>query len=264
VRRVLARVAISVAAAACEVGDGSGAARGPLTILNCRIDGSDYPGEDDPPEYDLNPQFFAAEPLQDIGRARIKMNRLIIRMQDTGRQRELTDVLRFDIPSSYEVARCVRGLRAPDGTAEFDEKNCSWATGVPRLRVGLHGLVQAYFTPRATCPPSKYVPRNVVATAVSNPQAAPDAWESWIELKVFGAARAEASSPDEDRTTAPGFKVDFDQRLWAPAFHLTMRDDKVVKALEKGEPPPREEVSGVFDGFFDFDMERGQGAQTFP
>jgi hypothetical protein len=24
------------------------------------------------------------------------------------------------------------------------------------------------------------------------------------------------------------------------------------------------DISGVFDGYFDFDLERGQGAQTFP
>lgn len=251
-------VMLAGAAGGCTVGEGTGEARGQLFVLSCKRGGEDLGSPTEPAEYSLDPEFFAGEPHGDIGTSLVKANRLIIRVQTTGRRRELTDVLTVDVVNSYEVARCVRG-RQENGKPDYDPKNCSWETGKPRLRVGTDAHVRVYFTPRATCPgPDPTRPTNAVATAVSEE----GRWVSWITFLSFGAARAEPDVPPGERpTTAPDFRVDFGQRLHAERFELELRDDKVVKGLRPNAMP---EIGGALAGFFDFDLERGQGAQTFP
>ena len=62
------------------------------------------------------------------------------------------------------------------------------------------------------------------------------------------------------------FSLDIDDRIWAPAFSLTIQDDAVVEAeIDVRRPPiPDARIGGTLKGSFDFLMQRGQGAQTFP
>lgn len=254
----------------CGIGAGTGEAAGTLFVASCRSSG-DLGSVEAPAPYSLKPEFFAGEPIADIGGGRIKANRLIIRMQSTGRRAELNDVLYFDVTNSFEVARCVRG-RTPTGgpKPDYDARNCSWAAGTPRLRVAPDAFVSAFLTPRVTCPTT-----NVVGTAVATrpdamgmPVAAsPDTWESWINLLEFGSAVAPRSDlPAEQRSvTAPDFRVDFGGRLHVQKFRLLLKDDTFVRAPARGDARmPTSELEATLEGFFDFDLERGQSAQTFP
>ncbi len=244
----------------CTVGEGTGDATGSIFVLSCK-NGDDLGTEETPVPYRLDPRFFAGEPINDVSLASIKQNRLIIRMQTTGRRREVNDVLRFDVTNSYEVARCVRG-RVVNGKPDYQTNECAWDAEGPRMRVGSDAIIRANLTLGVTCPE-----RPIAATAVSKTRMPPDAqaWESWIELLDFGAAKVDAAVPPEQReTTDRGFRVDFNQRLRAKAFALTLEDDRRVSARKRGDPIPGPEIGGQLGGFFDFDLERGQGAQTFP
>ena len=91
---------LMAAAAGCTVGSGSGTAVGPLWIVGCKEGenfGSPPPGA--PADFDLNPTFFAGEPIEDIADGP-HINRLIIRMQRNGNGVEVNDTLYFDIPDS--------------------------------------------------------------------------------------------------------------------------------------------------------------------
>src|SRR5439155_14822614 len=90
--------------AACKAGEGTGTAQGSLFMLNCKGYGNDEGTIANPKMFDLKPSFFAAEPIEE-GDKYFKVNRLIIRMQPTGRSRELNDALTFDVPDSLQVAR---------------------------------------------------------------------------------------------------------------------------------------------------------------
>jgi hypothetical protein len=232
----------------CSLGQGSGYVSGPLVVVDCTGAGKTLVNTTGLP-YEMHPDFFAAEPFRDTRTGSMRTNRLIIRVQKTGRQRELNDVLRFDIPDVYLVGRCVRGDVQPG----FDDKNCVPTKTGARVRVSPDSLIRAYFTPRFTC--AYLGVANVVATAYSKAGDSTE-WQSWIELEDFGHAK--------DGPVTVGFFVDFGQRLRAPAFHLELEDDKVLRAPPGVEPPPQRDINGTLDGAFDFDLERGQGAQTFP
>ena len=90
--------------------------------------------------------------------------------------------------------------------------------------------------------------------------------QSRIEFSVFGSARADGNVPAEMRQrVGEGFKVDTGERLVAPHFELVLQDDFVVEAQRRMTfPLPMPEIGGQLSGYFDFDLERGQGAQTFP
>jgi len=101
-------VVLAVASAAgCVVGAGSGSAKGPLWIEGC-LEGKPYGTPDDPADFDLAPTFFAGEPIEDFADTN-PTNRLIIRMQRTGNEPQISDTLFFDIPDSGKVADCLRG-----------------------------------------------------------------------------------------------------------------------------------------------------------
>jgi hypothetical protein len=262
-------VLAALAPLACQVGEGSGDVFGPLFIENCK--GEVRAGSvrtpfgmspTAPAVYHLNPGFFAAEPIQDIATG-VKANRLIIRLQTTGRRREANDIVRFDIPDSREVARCVRG-RIDPATAQpdYDPKECFWGPNGPRVRIGPEALVRSYFTPNFTCNAP------VVGTAVSTTPTAANGgmWESWIEFEHFGTAEQANVAAEQRSMVSDEFKVEFDQRLTARALHLRLQDDAYVRAVLDMNPPPLRPplISGELEGQFDFDMQRGQGAQTFP
>jgi hypothetical protein len=257
------------AGAGCEVGDGRGAARGTLFLTDCKKDNQvikecgtvgDYGSLAQPCGYNLNPRFFAGEPIEDI-RRNGSDNRIIIRLQSSGKRLEANDLLTFEVISSYKVARCVANVRVLDDTTY-----CWWGPdgkGPPRLRVGPEQPIRSNLAPRTTCPFNTFV----VGTARSL-NATPDQWESWVELLQFGAAHWE--HPGTLELIPPQFKVDFNDRIHARAFKLDIIDDRVAKGTL---PDAMAEIKAVLGdtttpgagmGFFDFVVERGQGAQTFP
>src|SRR4051812_25899509 len=114
----------------CNVGAGTGTADGTLFVVGCSKDGDKVynfgePGA--PAVYQLDPTFFAGDPIEDIGIGEHK-NRLRMRMQEFGTGQEDDDMLKFDIENSYEVARCVRG-RTVNGVADWDESKINTMNG---------------------------------------------------------------------------------------------------------------------------------------
>jgi hypothetical protein len=239
----------------CTVGEGEGAARGALYVKGCNDEIKDYGRPDLLLEYNLRPEFFAGEPIEDI-KEDGNRNRLVIRLQNSGKSLESNDYLQFDIVSSYQVARCLHGSVDPDTAAV-----CHWPAGQawPRLRIGPNLPIRASLALRDTCPLA-----TLVGTARDGDGARsdvivplpPEQWRSWIELSVFGTAR--------DQEVAPTFRVEFNERLRAEAFHVDLIDDRVIDAERRRDPPPDPDLLGRLDGNFDFELERGQGAQTFP
>jgi hypothetical protein len=274
----------------CRVGSGTGAADGELYVRQCNGDKEDYGSILMPAAYHLNPEFFAGEPIEDIKKDG-RDNRLIIRLQSSGKRLEVNDVVTFDIVSTLKVARCVRG-RIVAGTPEYEQSSCWWGAdgkGPPRIRIGFDQPIRATLAPRRTCPPppdvGKHVPAQqgafVVATALSDenvggpsqpappPPAIPgmlgDPWRSWIEFADFGSAAQPDVPPEQRGHIADEFKVEFDQRLRATKFHIELTDDRVIKAVRDEETNiPEADIKGVLEGYFDFELARGQGAQTFP
>lgn len=271
----------------CSIGKGVGAASGSLYEYGCD-DAGDYcapTGEcgtqSSPAPYDLKPRYFAGEPIDDLRQYKpgsgIMNNRVVIRLQRSGKQIELNDVLTFDIDSSYEVARCVRGRVDPDtGLPDWDPADCYRAsdTGPGRVRVQYDADVHAALTLHATCT------ANVVASAISAPvplsyAADPPpvvvngAWDSWVELQEFGRAAQADRAPTEREPVSGKFRIDYGERVYATSFFLTLIDDHVVSAAINNRPKPDPQMGATLGGDpttgrFDFDVQRGQGAQFFP
>jgi hypothetical protein len=256
--------------------------------------------EDSPVWYDLHPTFFVGEPIDDLrnyakGTADMIMNnRLTIRLQRSGKQIELNDVLTFDVTSSYEVARCVRGRVDPaTGKNDWDETNCYRASpgGPGRLRVQYDSVVKASLTLKSTCT------ANLIASAVSTfpvpasyseiagTPLAPLDWASWLEFEEFGHASEYGEKDATLRHPIDGhFKVDFGERILATNFVIRLVDDRMVNAAIYDRPRPDAMIGGILGvdpknpdptkadprtgdammGRFDFDLERGQSAQFFP
>jgi hypothetical protein len=269
----------AVSAGGCAaVGDGSGSAAGPLWILGCE-EGHPYMGgsPDNPRPYELEPTFFAGEPIGDISvipgeePSAPQQNRLIIRMQRTGNAVEINDTLYFDIPSSYQVARCIRGALTPTGEPDWDTGTGTvnpdpayanpWCeqngpNGVPRIHMVPFGPVRASLAPLQTCHMTSPGPTVVSVTAV--------AMDGWIEFEHFGGA-AQPSVPVADRKPVGfDFQVAYDQSLTA-TFDLVLDDDRRQTAIYKMiDVPPAARIGGTLAGFFDFDLKRGRTGQTFP
>jgi len=273
--------------AACSIGKGVGAASGTIYEYGCNKNG-DYCSPDgvcgtvaNPASYDLKPSYFAGEPIDDLREfspgSEVMSNRLIIRLQRSGKQIELNDVLTFDVSSSYEVARCVRGrVDSATGTNDWDEANCYRAsdTGPGRLRVQYDSPVHAALTLKSTCT------ANMVASAISSPVplsydtavapvVANGNWDSWVEFQEFGSAGQNNLAPSERDPIGTKFRTDFGERIYASSFYLTLIDDNVVNAAIYTRPKPDPQMGGTLGGDpttgrFDFDLQRGQGAQFFP
>ena len=282
---------------ACSVGKGVGAASGVLYEYGCNQYG-DYcsaPGvcgtEANPVPYDLQPSFFAGEPINDLREytagSEIMNNRLTIRLQRSGKQIELTDVLTFDVSSYYEVARCVRGRVDPStGLNDWDEANCFRAsdTGPGRMRIQYDSDVRAFLALGSTCTRnlagSKNRPINLVGSAVSAevplsyataapPVVANGAWESWVEFQEFGSAAQRDRQPQARDPISPKFLIQFGDRIYSTTFSLTLVDEAVVYAAKSNLAKPPPQIGGTMGGDpttgrFDFDLERGQAAQFFP
>ena len=281
-------VLFALALSGCGVGQGKGAASGKLYVLNCSSSG-DYCNagvcgtESAPADYNLDPGFFAAEPIDQLSQytangspvsgSEPRMNRITIRLQRSGKQIESNDALYFDVVNSYEVARCVRGreiaITGQPNQHDYDDRYCFRAspTGPGRVRISVAGgIVHSTLNPRMTCS------RPVAATAddtyaddgvvqiVDN-----GAWESWIEFSEFGSATQNDQADPTSRTPVSlTFRIELDQRLYASNFSLTLQDQKVVTAQVAHLPPPNPDIGGSLVGWFDFSLKRGQGAQIFP
>jgi len=271
----------------CSVGKGDGAASGTLFEYGCSSHG-DYCSSDgacgtekSPAPYDLHPSFFAGEPINDLRQlssgSEIMNNLLTIRLQRSGKEIEQNDVLTFDITSSYEIARCVRGRIDKDtGKNDWDETICYRAseTGPGRLRVQYDSKIHAALTLKATCT------ADLVASAVSgpvpleyatnpNPVVTDGSWSSWVEFQEFGGAAQADKAPQERDPIDPKFYVELGQRIHATTFALTLVDDQIVNAAIKNLPRPDASIGGTLGGDpttgrFDFDLQRGEGAQFFP
>jgi len=274
----------------CSVGKGVGAASGTLYEYGCS-DNGDYCSapdqcgtEETPVAYDLKPTFFAGEPIDDLRQlhpgSAIMSNRLTVRLQRSGKRIEQNDVLTFDITTSYEVARCVRGrviqVDASTRQNDWDEANCYRADDKSpgRMRVQFDSPVRAGLALKATCT------ANLVASAISapvplsysatpNPVVTDGSWESWVEFKEFGIAAQVDTPPTEREPIKNTFRIELGQRIYATSFSLTLVDDAVVSAAIKNLPKPAARIGGTLGGSettgrFDFDLQRGQGAQFFP
>jgi hypothetical protein len=256
-------VAALAVAGGCTVGAGTGAALGNLYIFSCTCmefsckDGGDLGTPDAPAPYDLSPHFFAGEPIDDISRARIVNNRLIMRMQRTGNRIEVNDALYFDVQSAYEVARCVRG-RTENGQPDWDTSGwCDWTGGMggtaradhARIKIGPELPIRSSLSLMYSCNKAR-----VVGVGVD---------DSWIEFQRFGGA-VQDDVPSDQRTAIKGdFKVDFGTQLQAD-FSLIIDDERRIAAVKVNDPIPATEIKGDMHGSFDFYLERGRAAQQFP
>jgi hypothetical protein len=274
-RRVLAfggAAPVVIALAACTVGTGSGQVEGNLFVSACKDSlksdtnpkGNYGQSPAAPRAYVMNPRFFAGEPIEDIKKDR-RDNRLIIRLQTSGKRVEVNDLLVFDVVSTFKVAQCVRGKIPAAALPEYAA--FCWrgpaGEGPARIRIGPDRPIRANFAPRTTCQVDTFE-SGVVAAALDDPDDAaagptpPEKWRSWIEISEFGSA----VTVDDLKTD---FKVDFGERLRSMAFHLELMDEEVIEAVKAGSQRTVDPgITGTLTGSFDFDLERGQGAQTFP
>jgi hypothetical protein len=276
----------------CSVGKGVGAASGEVFEYGCSKNGdwcdSGDGGVCGPKAYDLEPSFFAGEPIDDLrqyaeGSGNLIMNnRLTIRLQRSGKRIEQNDVLTFDIASSYEVARCVRGHVFKDGTKDWDEANCYRAgdNAPGRVRLQWDSPAHASLSLKATCVAANNLTVNVVASAVAapvplnysatpNPTVTDGSWLSWVEFEQFGTAAQYERAPVDRDPVSGKFRIELGNRIYAPTFLVTLEDDEVVTAARNNLPKPSPRIGGWLGGDptkgrFDFDIQRGQGAQFFP
>ena len=256
-----------LAVAGCGVGEGVGRVAGMLYVHQCTPD-SDYGTPATMSRYELDPEFFVGEPIEDIRKDGIE-NRIVIRIETVGRRVRnsggiiargvVKDQIIFDI-DVYPVARCVSAAAAGMITAELQSFCYLTAEGRPRVRIGPEQPVRVSFVPRATCPRNAYVvgaargddPR---PTGVRQP-VPPTAWQSWMEWTYFGSAQRGG--------VQEGFSLEFGERLQVENFQVAIDDDKVIKAEIEERLSPTAEIKAELGGTFDFDLDRGQGAQTFP
>jgi hypothetical protein len=261
-------VLATVSAAGCTVGNGSGYADGMLWILGCE-DGSNYGSETAPAEFHLSPTYFAGEPIEDIGDAKPAHNRIIMRIQRNGNALEITDTLYVDVPFSYEVAQCLRG-RTVGGVPDWDTTTGTvdptvtqpWcgpigANGVPVINLVPYGPVNVSLTPFGTCHSQAHPPTVIGVTGVAQ--------QGTIEFLDFGSAAQPTLAPDARTPVDGDFKVAYGDRLHA-FFNITLlQDERVTNAIRLNlSPPPDPIIGGTLAGEFDFDLERGRSAQTFP
>jgi hypothetical protein len=119
-----------------------------------------------------------------------------------------------------------------------------------RLHFSTEGYTKAWFEPHSACPFEPIV-------AIGR--------HGWIEFVNFGSA-AQYDRPPEERDIidqGSDFKVDWGERLYA-FFHVEFEDDAVRTAQEDKKPLPLARIGGVFEGYFDFKLERSRAAQPFP
>jgi hypothetical protein len=222
---------LCVLAASC-VGQGTGEVKGNLQILAC-----DQRTNLEQPSYNMNPDFFVGEPIEDINQNGFPQNRLEIRVQassanlggvvtslDNGAG---VDTLFVSISDVFAVASLVG---QPIVLKPIDVNYLS--PNPPPVRVALGML--------GSCP---FSPNNTLAADVP----------STITFTKFGCI---TSNPP--CTLDPAYKVDFGEEISA-TFDLTLVDLRNKLGLT-----PAPQGSGHVMGNFDFELRRGAAGQTFP
>jgi hypothetical protein len=106
-------------------------------------------------------------------------------------------------------------------------------------------------------------------TTAPKPVVTDGSWTSWVEFQEFGAAAQRDRTPNQRDAINGKFRVDFGDHVNASSFLLTLMDDSVVEAAIANLPRPQSLIGGTLGGDsttgrFDFDVQRGQGAQFFP
>jgi hypothetical protein len=284
----------------CTVGAGSGAASGDLFVVACNY-GASYGTANlqtqalDTAPYNLAPTFFAGAPTDDPIKGPHPMNEMEIQMKTSGL--EFADSLGFNIQSSLEVARCLRGrtvngqpdylvtvpLPAALGTAANPQPTtlwCDWSGmafsdgGVPDASLpgtpdagtildgGMSTLASA---PRIHITPYTYVVSSLILpTTCPGGTAVAQAMDGWIQFDNFGSAEESNLAPaNRDRVPA-NFIINYGDRLRA-TFNVTLGDPQFVNAIKTGTAPPTTvAIGGALAGYFDFDLARGRAAQPFP
>ena len=291
----------------CSVGSGSGVANGSLFVVGCNnglnfgvdagVDAGGY--KVGPVHYELGPRFFAGAPIEDLIQGPAAMNTLEMRMASSGLLQMYTDGLEFDVLSSYEVARCVRGrtvngqpdylVNAPLPLTLATAANptpttlwCDWTgmafsdggapdaalPGAPDAGASLDGGISTM----APAPRIHLTPYTDIHASLWLYKTCPDGnvagagVDGWIEFQSFGAAEQSDRPPDkrDEVTTDPPFVINYGDRLRA-SFHVVIGDPRYVTAIDTGSALPTAPViGGTLDGYFDFDLARGRAGQPFP
>jgi hypothetical protein len=252
----MAGATLALVLGGCTVGNGTGQAAGELYVKGCTPNG-DFGNGGAPIGYDLEPEFFAGEPIEDIKKDGT-INRIVLRLQNSGKSIEANDLLQFDVVNSYLVATCLAGKALPD---EQFRAFCQTPPGQtrPRMRVGPNLPIRASLAVRYKCPSATLIgtARDGDGSRIDAIVPLPlDQWRSWIEFSAFGSATR--------GDVPPTFRVEFNERITADRFHVELVDDRVIEAERRRDPPPTPDLVGMLEGNFDFELERGQGAQTFP
>ncbi len=290
----------------CSVGSGSGSATGSLFVVGCN-NGNNFgvpmPGGPGymigPASYSMGPTFFAGIPIEDLVQGPAAMNTLEMRMASSGLLQMYTDGLEFDVLSSYEVARCVRG-RTVNGQPDYLVTQplpltlataanptpttlwCDWTgmafsdggapdaamPGAPDAGASLDGgMSMTAAAPRIHLTPYTDLHASLwLYKTCPDGNAAGAGIDGWIQFQSFGNAEQSNLPPDQRDAipTNPPFLINFGDRLRA-TFHVVIGDPRYVTAVETGSAPPTAPViGGTLDGFFDFDLARGRAGQPFP
>jgi hypothetical protein len=287
--------------AGCTVGDGNGAARGPIYVQSCSADG-DYGAPKVPADFDLQPHFFAGEPIEDISgadpatRPTNPVNRLLMRIQRNGNRIEVNDTIYFDAQNIFEVGRCVRGRINPDGTPDYLTRGltdlrtglptgppwCDWSGGAADGDGGAGADADTDAGAPPPAPDGGVLPvigrrarinlgadellrasLSLLFTCHGANQVGMS-FGGWIEFQDFGGAAQPDLPPDQRGQLKPAdFRINFGDRLRA-TFHVELEDQHIYYAIKQRLPVPDSSMHGTIDGFFDFDLERGRAAQPFP
>lgn len=301
IARRAALVLLGIAAAGCTVGSGSGSAKGSLWVNGCN-NSSNYgtppmgTAAAVPAAFDLQPTFFAGEPIDDLSMSSLPKNRLTLRMQRSGLAIIYNDTLNFDIINSYEVARCVRG-RTMNGQPDWKTTEplyntgqtgvsalwCDWSAaavgdggtgdgGASDAAVSADGggTFDGGMSVMASHPRIYITPDTDLRSSLQLLSSCPTAnvsadavGTSWIDFLNFGSAEQSDLAPEDRAPITADFIISYGERLRAN-FHLILQDGAVIDATEMLMPIPSPLVGGELNGYFDFDLERGRAAQAFP
>jgi len=269
--RAAALLSLAGAVAGCAVGHGQGDVLGVLDVDQCTFDSSGNPRPINPDSpaldpYNLHASFFVADPI-DSNSPRFPQNQIFIRVQDSTNRLETANALIFDISDSYEVARCMRGRINPDMTDDWDPTLCDRTvlgpSGEGRVLVGMESeTVRSFFVLNDSCPEAMI---SADALGRCDGGTCPDTMlcpgrGSWISFSRFGAPPADPTVP-----VGHGFKVNDGEQITASAFHVELCDRATVDAVQMRQLPiPKPVVRGIFEGWFDFSLVRGQAGQPFP
>ena len=281
-------VAVVFAACCCGCpGSGDGWIQGSLWIDNCKDGESFGDSAESRREFDLNADFFAGEPFEDSNKSSTqRRNSLTLRIQNTSNNVEESDGLLIQVNDLDQAARALAGgillpitasrlcpggncplahdmVRAnlylyatcPDGrqplwggSHEFapsaDDPGCLFPTGnnpdpcpalTPAARSSLDQLCEGDFEDRSSF--------DAVGQLLGS---------SCIYLCRFGDAER-GQSPEE----IEGFTLEYGDRV-AAIISVAVIDGRAINLQTCAQ------VAGELRGMFDFELTRGQSAQSFP